>query len=543
MTTRTATTETEAGRARRSPRDLSVSAKIISAIGVALLAGGTVAAVAIDGLGTVSAGSRTLYETNLKQSTIVAGIDGNLTRVDINILRMLAIGGDASIAQWKAENVERFAAVDGELEALAALTTTPEAKATVADLTTSYAAMRDGMNKQIAAIEAGNTVEAGKINAELVKDNADATFGTLTELAEANGVAAAAQESANQQGQASARRSVLVAMLLGGVAALALGVVVARSIKSALGRVKDVAVALAAGDLTRTAGLTSRDEVGQMGTALDTAVTNLRATVGTIDGSATSLAGAAEEMTSVSNQIAAAAEETTVQAQTVSAAATQISLSVTTVSAGSEEMGASISEISRNANDAVQVAADAVALAAATSNTIGKLGTSSEQIGNVVKIITSIAAQTNLLALNATIEAARAGEAGKGFAVVASEVKQLAQETAKATEDIAAQVVAIQTDSAGAVIAIEQISEVIARISDFQNTIAAAVEEQTATTAEMNRSVTEASTGTDSIASTITGVADAARTTSQGVTEQQQAVTELARMSSDLTNLVATFTY
>ncbi|HEX8495891.1 MAG TPA: MCP four helix bundle domain-containing protein, partial [Actinomycetales bacterium] len=263
-----------------------MSAKIISAIGVALLAGGTVAAVAIDGLGTVSAGSRTLYETNLKQSTIVAGIDGNLTRVDINILRMLAIGGDASIAQWKAENVERFAAVDGELEALAALTTTPEAKATVADLTTSYAAMRDGMNKQIAAIEAGNTVEAGKINAELVKDNADATFGTLTELAEANGVAAAAQESANQQGQASARRSVLVAMLLGGVAALALGVVVARSIKSALGRVKDVAVALAAGDLTRTAGLTSRDEVGQMGTALDTAVTNLRATVGTIDGSA-----------------------------------------------------------------------------------------------------------------------------------------------------------------------------------------------------------------------------------------------------------------
>ncbi|HEX8496498.1 MAG TPA: methyl-accepting chemotaxis protein, partial [Actinomycetales bacterium] len=188
-------------------------------------------------------------------------------------------------------------------------------------------------------------------------------------------------------------------------------------------------------------------------------------------------------------------------------------------------------------------AADAVAHAAATSNTICKLGTSSEQIGNVVKIISSIAAQTNLLALNATIEAARAGEAGKGFAVVASEVKQLAQETAKATEDIAAQVVAIQTDSAGAVIAIEQISEVIARISDFQNTIAAAVEEQTATTAEMNRSVTEASTGTDSIAENINGVADAARTTSQGVTEQQQAVTELARMSSDLTNLVATFRY
>ncbi len=348
--------------------------------------------------------------------------------------------------------------------------------------------------------------------------------------------------AASSDYRASLRNS--LAMLVGGVViALSLGVIVSRAIVRSLGKVTDVATALAASDLTKTADLTSRDEVGRMGTALDTAVTNLRSTVGTIDSSATSLAGAAEEMSSVSNQIAAAAEHTTDQAESVSAAAAQISLSVNTVSAGSEEMGASISEISRNANDAVQVASDAVALAAATSTTIGKLGASSEEIGNVVKIITSIAAQTNLLALNATIEAARAGEAGKGFAVVASEVKQLAQETAKATEDIAGRVVAIQTDSAGAVIAVEQISEVIARISDFQNTIAAAVEEQTATTAEMNRSVTEASTGTDSIATTITGVAEAARTTSQGVSEQQQAVAELARMSSDLTTMVAAFRY
>jgi methyl-accepting chemotaxis protein len=228
---------------------------------------------------------------------------------------------------------------------------------------------------------------------------------------------------------------------------------------------------------------------------------------------------------------------------TVSAAAEQISRSVETVSAGSEEMGASIREISQNATEAARVASDAVAITASTSATMNKLGESSAEIGNVIKVITSIAEQTNLLALNATIEAARAGEAGKGFAVVASEVKDLAQETARATEDISRRVEAIQADTNGAVTAIEEISRVIARISDFQTTIASAVEEQTATTSEMNRSVSEAASGTGEIAENITGVAEAARITSQGVTESQQATADLARMSQELNTLVSNFRY
>jgi len=148
-----------------------------------------------------------------------------------------------------------------------------------------------------------------------------------------------------------------------------------------------------------------------------------------------------------------------------------------------------------------------------------------------------------LLALDATIEAARAGEAGKGFAVVASEVKDLAQETARATEDISRRVESIQADTAGAVTAIEQITRVIARISDFQTTIASAVEEQTATTAEMNRSVGEAGTGAGEVAQNITGVAEAARLTSEGVNQAQQATTELTRMSSELASVVSQFRY
>jgi methyl-accepting chemotaxis protein len=362
-------------------------------------------------------------------------------------------------------------------------------------------------------------------------------------LAAAESADAGENAATAQSGYESSRTTSIVLLIVGSLLALVLGVWVARQIVGSLGKVKNVCDGLADGDLTRTTGLTSRDEPGLMGRALDSAMVGLRQTVSTINGSATSLASASEQMSNTAQQIAASAEQTTAQAQTVSAAAEEISRSVSTVSAGSEEMGASIREISLNATEAAQVAADAVTITAATSVTMNKLGASSAEIGDVIKTITAIAEQTNLLALNATIEAARAGELGKGFAVVASEVKDLAQETARATEDISKRIQAIQSDTGGAVTAIDEISRVIARISDFQTTIASAVEEQTATTAEMNRSVTEAATGTSEIAENITGVAEAARLTSEGVTQTQQATTELARMSTDLSALVSKFRY
>ncbi|GIJ68171.1 hypothetical protein Voc01_030880 [Virgisporangium ochraceum] len=340
----------------------------------------------------------------------------------------------------------------------------------------------------------------------------------------------------------NSNRILSLSLLLVGLAvALGLGFVIARSIVRSLTRVRETCEALAANDLTRTTGLTSRDETGQMGRALDAAVVSLRGTVGTIDESASSLASASEQMSSTSAQIAESASTASIRAQAVSAAAEQISRSVDTVSAGSEEMGASIREISQNAAEAARVASEAVSVTQSTSATMGKLGESSAEIGNVVKVITSIAEQTNLLALNATIEAARAGDAGKGFAVVASEVKDLAQETARATEDIARRVQTIQADTEGAVTAIEEIAQVIARISDYQTTIASAVEQQTATTAEMNRSVSEAATGTAEISESIIEVAQAAARTSDGVGETQTATSELARMSSQLSSLVAGF--
>ena len=250
------------------------------------------------------------------------------------------------------------------------------------------------------------------------------------------------------------------------------------------------------------------------------------------------LASSSEELTSVSQQMSAAAEQTTAQANLVSAAAEQVSGNTRMVSGSIENLVTSIHEIARSAQDAAAVARRAVEMAGTTSGTMDALGRSSGEIGAVVKVITSIAEQTNLLALNATIEAARAGEAGKGFAVVANEVKDLARETAKATEDIGARIDAMQADTQRAVGAIAEIGSVIGRIDELQTRIAAAVEEQSATTGEISRNITEATTGTGEIAENIVQVAQAAQSTAEGASNTQISSQELARMAQGLQRLV-----
>jgi len=206
-------------------------------------------------------------------------------------------------------------------------------------------------------------------------------------------------------------------------------------------------------------------------------------------------------------------------------------------------MHAAINEIARRSEQAAMVANDAVDVVTGTSATVAELGRGSADIEQVLKAITSIAAQTNLLALNATIEAARAGDAGKGFAVVAGEVKELAQQTATATEDIARRITTIQTTSAEATAAIARIGEVIREINDHQGAIAAAVEEQTATTSEIGRNMNEAADSSAQIAATITTVAEAARETESDVAKSQTVISTVTRLSRDLQETVRKFRY
>jgi methyl-accepting chemotaxis protein len=243
------------------------------------------------------------------------------------------------------------------------------------------------------------------------------------------------------------------------------------------------------------------------------------------------LTASSTELTGISQQMAGAAEETATQANVVSAASEQVSKNVEIVATSAEELMASIREISKSSNEAARVAKNASSVAEQTNQRIGKLGASSIEIGQVIKVITSIAQQTNLLALNATIEAARAGEAGKGFAVVANEVKELAKQTAQATEEIGQKIGAIQADTKDAVDAIAEITTIINQVNDISNTIASAVEEQTVTTTEIGRNVQEAAKGSGEIANNIAGVAIAAKSTAEGaqsVQRSSQAVSEMA---------------
>jgi methyl-accepting chemotaxis protein len=356
------------------------------------------------------------------------------------------------------------------------------------------------------------------------------------------------EEAKNQAEGAEARDiadGFLVVMLLlcGLAAAIALVVAwrIARSITGPMADAVTVFAAVADGDLTQRLDVASKDGLGELGQYANAALTRMGEAMAAVSQSAAELAATSDRVGQASQRIAGNAQESATQAGVVAGAAEEVSRSVRTVAAGSEEMGASIREIAQNASEAAQVAGRAVAAAERTNVTVSRLGDSSREIGDVVKVISSIAEQTNLLALNATIEAARAGEVGKGFAVVANEVKELAQETARATEDIARRVETIQADTASAIGAIEEVSSVIGRINDFQTTIASAVEEQTATTAEMDRNVSEASGGSGNIAANIAGVAEAARSTSASVSESERAAVELADVSSRLQALTAQF--
>jgi methyl-accepting chemotaxis protein len=519
--------------------DLRTGVKMGAVVTVLAAAALTVGIVAITSLGGVYTKGR-LVATDSLQATIHLAAVRDLAQQSRVLARDVVIAVDlASTKAVEAKIRTTDQALDAAAQRYRAAAADPALFDRFTALWTQYRQIRD--TKLLPAAEGNNYALAGIILNRQAAPFATQAFTELdaagkAEQDEATGIVANARHTYEH-----ARDAVIAILAVGLLVGLVLAWYITRLVLGPLGTVSAVLDRVAEGDLTATAALPGRDEFGRMGQALDRANARTREAVRAFSETAQTLAASAEELSATSGQIGSAAEQASDQAGMVSAAAEEVSTNIQTVAASSEQMTASISEIARNATDAAQVAAEAVGSAQSASTTMVQLGRSSEEVGNVIKVITAIAEQTNLLALNATIEAARAGEMGKGFAVVASEVKDLAQETAKATDEIGQRIVAIQNDITNAVGAIENISGVIARIDQFQTTIAAAVEEQTATTQEIGRNIAQAATGSSDIARNVNSMASTAQTTREGISQSRTATDQVAQMSTELQRLASQF--
>ena len=475
------------------------------------------------------------------RNNIEAGIYNDMTREDINTIctkkdqeqqdaiANLATHSElvalrAAAARDSVVDPEIHSALDGEVQLAREYATSTDvlSKAVVRDRSTAAAAVNHGIE----------------------------LYGGVQQELQARGdqLEQAAKDAERKSGSRAAQATHVMFGICGvSLVILFLGsFVLVRTISLSLRRLTQMiqSIAEGEGDVTQrleVAGHFGNDELGEVSRFFNLFTDKLQEILRGVVRHTNRLRTASEQLLAASHQITTNSGETAIQANAVSHATLQVSQNLQSLSCGAGEMTSTIESIAANANQAAKVASTAVNTAQAANAVVAKLSQSSAEIGLVIKVITSIAQQTNLLALNATIEAARAGEAGKGFAVVANEVKELAKQTAKATEDISRKITTIQTDTKGAIEAIGTISGVINQINDISATIAAAVEEQSATTNEMLRNASEAASGAGNISANIGGVAQAADGTLSRAQESQKAAQELAEIAGQLSTLMGQF--
>jgi methyl-accepting chemotaxis protein len=518
---------------------MSIRTKLLMAFGVVLTLLGAVGLAGWRATVRMSDEAQHLYEGNVQAAVQLGVAQSALWELRYGFPQFMVAPEKRqeildSQAKW-------YTIIDDSLRSYAAGPRSAEERQALAQWEQAFSQYRQARPRWFELYGAGRLEAAAEWRAKTTTPFGAASvaaLGRLIELQQQTGNAR--QQEVTALGHQSTRllAGLLAVSLLVGIAvALRMSQTISSRLHQMVAALRDVT----GGDLTRRVEVTSRDEVGIMGTALNGTLSQLHDAVRSITGTATRLATSSEELTTVSERLVHDADQAATQAEVVSGAADEISVGAQAAASGTEEMSASIQEIARSAAQAGQVANTGVEVAHGTTATIARLGQASTEISEVASLITSIAEQTNLLALNATIEAARAGEAGKGFAVVAGEVKELAKQTANATEEIGAKILAIQSSAHEVVEAIGKITTIINQVSDSQTSIATAVEQQSTTTGEMGRSGAQAALHTTQIAHSAVQVAQAAKASSDGAVETQKAAQSLAGMAEELQALVGHF--